>query len=570
VTATASAPGSAWSPLRYPVFRAIFIAQIASNIGSMMHNVGAAWLMGDLNSSPTLVALVQTATMLPVFLVGLPAGALADIMDRRRLLIITQLCMTATTAALAIATFADAVTAPLLLLLTFVLGLGGAFTIPAWQAIQPELVRRSDLPQALALGNTTFNVGRAIGPAIGGLIVAGAGAGWVFAVNAVSFLGVVGVLFGWRRTPAFASNQPPEKLVGALRAGLRYGSNSIALRHVLVRSASFIVPASALVTLLPVVARGPLGLGSGGYGVLLGCFGIGAAASAIVRPRIVARVHVDRLMMLATAVVATGLVVVGVVNNSLVVGSTLLVVGAGWTLALTATGVAAQAALPAWVRARGMGLWNLAVTGGVAIGSAMWGVIAGWRVDVAHEIAAAMLLLLFVLTRGYKLSSPDRLDMELAAVDAPNVSLLPRQTDGPVLVTVRYRVPADGLDQFSAEMRRVERQRRRTGARQWGLFHDLSDVEIVLETYIVESWAEHLRQHDRTTNTDVTVLGDARRYSIGEPEVSHLVSCYAGEVTRSRLRLRRHGSSRSSQPSSVSSSAVEELTEAPGDRPGPL
>lgn len=534
-------PPSAWAPLKYPIFRAMFIAQIASNVGTMMHNVGAAWLMGDLNPSPTLVALVQTATMLPVFLVGLPAGALADIIDRRKLLIITQLSMALTTAVLAVVTFSDAVTAPMLLVLTFALGLGGAFTIPAWQAIQPELVPRADLPQALALGNTTFNVGRAIGPAIGGLIVAGAGVGWVFVVNAVSFLGVVAVLVGWHRAPTATGTQPPERLAGALRAGLRYGAHSIALRHVLVRAAALIVPASALVTLLPVVARGQLGLGSAGYGLLLGCFGIGAATSAFVRPRIVERVQVDTLMMLATVVLAVGLLIVGLVHNVIVVGIALLIVGAGWTLALTATGVAAQAALPSWVRARGMGLWNLAVTGGVAVGSLVWGLVAGWRVDLAFVIAAATLIVLFLLTRSYKLSLPDRLDVELAAMDAPIVRLMPRPTDGPVLVTVRYRVPDDALDRFANEMRRVERQRRRTGARQWGLFRDLTEVDVVLETYIVESWVEHLRQHERTTNTDLSVLGDARQYSIGYPEVSHLVSVYAGEGSRPRVRLSRQG-----------------------------
>jgi MFS family permease len=284
--------------------------------------------------------------------------------------------------------------------------------------------------------------------------------------------------------------------------------------------------------LLPVVARGPLHLSSGGYGLLLGCFGIGAALSAVVRPRIVARVHVDRLMAIATMAVAAGLLIVGIVHNAVAVGFSLLFVGAAWTLALTATGVAAQGALPAWVRARGMGLWNLSVTGGVAIGSALWGVVASWRLDIALEIAAAALVLLFLATSRYKLSVPESIDVELSATDAPVVTLIPEPSDGPVLVTVRYRVRSEDFDAFNTEMRRVERQRRRTGARQWGLFRDLVDVDVVLETYIVESWAEHLRQHDRTTNTDLAVLGDARRYSIGQPEVSHLISSYAGRRNR--------------------------------------
>ena len=540
-TATVRAAGP-WDPLRNRVFRALFIAQIASNVGTMMHNVGATWLMGDLDPSASLVALVQTAIMLPVFLVGLPAGALADIVDRRRLLIVTQLSMMLTALALAVMTFADLVNEQTLLLLTFVLGLGSAFNMPAWQAIQPELVPREQLGQALALGNTTFNVGRAIGPAIGGLIVAWGGAGWVFLINAVSFLAVVSVLVRWphrREEP----EMPVESMLGAIRAGLRYGLNSRALRHVLVRSAVFIVPGAALVSLLPVVARGPLGLGSGGFGVLLACFGIGAASSAVVRPRLVAVIPVDRMMLLATVVVAGGLLVTGLSGNALLIGVTLLVVGAAWTLAITATGVGAQSALPSWVRARGMALWNLAITGGVAVGAALWGAVASWRLGAAHVIAATSMIVLTAATSRWRLSTSERLDLDLATVDEPVVTLMPHLHDGPVLVTVRYEVPPERLDDFTREMRRVERQRRRTGAYRWGLFRDLQHPGLVLETFVVESWAEHLRQHQRMTNTDLSVLGDARQYAAGTATVAHYISCYSTSGSASPPEAARDSSS---------------------------
>lgn len=526
VAATAGRALSPWAPLRNKVFRALIIAQVASNIGTMMHNVGAAWLMGDLDPSPSLVALVQTAIMLPVFLVGLPAGALADIVDRRILLITTQLSMMATALVLAALSFTDHVTEVSLLALTFALGLFGAFNQPAWQAIQPELVDRSELPQALALGNTTFNVGRAIGPAIGGLVVARAGASWVFVLNACSFLAVVAVLVRWRHRPT-PSTTPPETMAGAMRAGLRYGTYSTALRHVLGRAAAFVLPGTALISLLPVVARGPLRMGSGGYGVLLGCFGLGAALSALVRPRIVVRVPVDRLMLLASFVVAVGLLVTGLSGNAALIAIILLFVGAAWTLAITATGVAAQMALPSWVRARGMGLWNLAITGGVAIGSVIWGVIASWRLGGAHVIAAATMLVLFAVTSRWKLSTPERLDVELEAAGDLRLAVEPDPDDGPVLVTIRYLVPDDQLAPFLREMRRVERQRRRTGAYRWGLFRDLEDPEVVQETFVVETWAEHVRQHHRITNSDRAVLGAARRFVVDEPEVRHWVSCYA-------------------------------------------
>lgn len=519
---------SPWAPLRNKVFRALIIAQVASNIGTMMHNVGAAWLMGDLDPSPALVALVQTATMLPVFLVGLPAGAIADIVDRRILLITTQLAMLAAALALAVLSFTDHVTEVSLLALTFALGLGGAFNGPAWQAIQPDLVDRSELPQALALGNTTFNVGRAIGPAIGGLVVARAGASWVFVLNALSFLAVVAVLVRWKYRPQ-PSMTPTETMAGAVRAGLRYGTYSTALRHVLGRSAAFIVPGAALVSLLPVVARGPLEMGSGGYGVLLGCFGLGAALSAVVRPRIVRHVQVDRLMVIASVVVAGGLLIVGLSGNAPLIGVSLLAVGASWTLAITATGVAAQMALPSWVRARGMGLWNLAITGGVAIGSLIWGVVATWRLGAAHVIAAVTMLVLLALTSRWKLSTPERLDVELTAASDLMLTLEPDPDDGPVLITLRYAVPDDQLEGFVREMTRVERQRRRTGAHRWGLFRDLVEPNVLLETYVVETWAEHVRQHHRITNSDRAVLGAARQFVIGDVEVRHWVSCYAAD-----------------------------------------
>jgi MFS family permease/quinol monooxygenase YgiN len=519
---------SAWAPLRNRVFLALFIAQIASNIGTMMHGVGAIWLMGDLNSSPTLVALVQTATFLPVFLVGVPAGALADIFDRRLLLIVTQLFMFATALALALMTFADRVSEPQLLGLTFLLGLFGALNMPAWHAIQPELVKPGELPQALALGNTTFNVGRAIGPAFGGLVVARGGPEWVFLLNAISFLAVVAVLLRWRQRKA-TSTLPPETIGGATRAGLRYGMNSPALRRVLVRSVSFMLPAVALLSLLPVVARGPLGLGSGGFGVLLGCFGFGAAASAVVRPRIVARVSVDRLMLLATGAIGIALVLIGLSDSSIVTGITLVLAGAAWTLAITATGVAAQAALPSWVRARGMGLWNIAITGSVAIGSTLWGAVASWDLTGAHVVAAVALVAMFLMTLRWKLSAIDRLDLQLASLDDPVVTLTPRPTDGPVLVTIRYRVEPAQYADFIADMRRVERQRRRTGAHRWGLFRDLADPDVVVENFLVESWAEHVRQHHRTTNSDLEVLGTARRHVTADLEIGHFVSCYASD-----------------------------------------
>ena len=341
---TAQARRSPWAPLRYPVFRALFIAQLASNIGTLMQSVGSAWLMGDLGASPFLIALVPTASMLPVLLVGVPAGALADIFDRRRLLIGGQLFMLACAAALAVMSFLDVVSPASLLALTFGLGTGSALTFPAFQAIQPDLVPPHEFRQAFALGSLTFNVGRAIGPAIGGFVVAIGGPGWVFLLNAISFLAIVGVLVWWRR-PVTESDSPAETFSGAMRAGLRYAVHSPALRLVLNRTAFFTIPAAALQALLPVVARSRLGLSSGGYGVLLGCFGIGAASAAVIRPRLDERFQHDQLVLLSSVALAGALVVEGTSRTPWVIGLAMLVGGLAWSTALTSTGVAAFAAL---------------------------------------------------------------------------------------------------------------------------------------------------------------------------------------------------------------------------------
>jgi MFS family permease len=512
--------------LRHRIFLALFIAQIASNIGTLMQNVGAAWLMGDLRASPTLVALVQTATLLPVFLVGLPAGALADIVDRRRLLIVTQMWMALAALALAILTFIDAVSPASLLFLTFALGLGGALNIPAWQAIQPELVPKPEFPQAIALGALTYNLGRAIGPAIGGVVVALAGPAWVFLLNAVSFVAVVAVLVRWRRRDA-ASTLPAETMAGAMRAGARYAMHSPSLRQVLARGAVFAIPAGAALSLLPVVARDSLGLGSGGYGLLLAFFGLGAALAAILRPRIDAVITSDRLVNLGALVIAGMLLVNGLVANVALVAVMAFFGGAAWTLVFTMMNIAAQAALPSWVRARGMGLYSLVTIGGLALGSAVWGGVAAWSLAGAQVIAAVCLLAGIVTTRRWRISAPAGLDLSPSPSDEPMITLAPRPTDGPVLVTVVYRVAEADIEEFSEAMRRVERQRRRTGARRWGLYRDLAAPDLVLEVFVVESWAEHLRQHQRRTATDLAVHELVNQYVKADITVGHYVSAYS-------------------------------------------
>ncbi|MET0145936.1 MAG: MFS transporter [Ilumatobacteraceae bacterium] len=517
---------SPWAPLRHKVFAALFAAQLGSNIGTFFQTVAAAWLMGDLTSSRTLVALIQTASLLPMLLLGLPAGALADIFDRRLLLLATQAWMVTCAGALAILTMTDHVTPASLLALTFALGSGGALMMPAWQAIQPDLVPAKEFGQAVALSSLTFNAGRAIGPALAGALVAAAGPGWAFAVNAASFLGVIVVLAWWRpaRTSIRLSN---ESLRGAVRAGLRYGANAPGLRAVLVRTVVFAAPAAAFQSLLPTVVRDQLDLGSGGYGVLLGCFGIGAAAAAILRPRLDVALHTDHLVWASTIAVAACLLVVGLVPNPWLVGPALFLAGGAWTTGTVSLNVSMQGILPWWVRARGLGIYMLALAGSMAIGSAIWGIIADWSIPAAYVSAALVAALGSFTILRWKLAAAGDLDLSPATPSEPIINLHPGPDDGPVLVTVSYRVPEAAHAEFTEMMRRVERDRRRSGASEWWLFRDLADTDRFVETFTTATWGEHLRQHERRTRTADVMLQRTREFVEGDVEVAHLVSAYS-------------------------------------------
>lgn len=515
---------SAWAPLRNRVFLALFIAQLASNLGTLMQAVGAAWLLGDLGASAALVAMVQTATFLPVFLVGIPAGALADLLDRRKLLIITQSFMLLSAFGMAVLTFTESISPIGVLALTFCLGTGSALNAPAWMAIQPDLVGKEQFGQAVALSAMTFNVGRAVGPAIGGLIIAAAGPGWVFSINAASFVGTVIVLKIWRPAKAETIPTPVETFTGAAVAGLRYGIHSRLVRIVLMRVMLLVLPGAAVTALLPVVVRGPLGWGSGGYGILLGCFGLGATISAVLRPRIIKVLHPDALMAASALVLTATLIVQGFVHNRGALGLALVAGGFMWSLSTTATTVAAQAAMPNWVRARGMALYSLALTGSIAIGSALAGIAANSSLETAHLIPAIVMALTALAWLKWPLTWPQEFDLRPIQGDTPTVALEPRPTDGPVLVTVAYRVTPDQLEEFGSIMRFIRPHRRRTGAFRWGLYRDLESPNRFLETFVVSSWAEHVRQHHRVTANTNEVLQRLKPYQEPGSAVDHYIS----------------------------------------------
>ena len=492
-----------------------------------MEDVGEAWLMTSLSTSTLMVALVETAGSLPIVLLAVPSGTFADLVDRRRLLLITQAWMLIVAATLGVLTIAGVTTPWLLLILAFALGLGAAANAPAWEAITPELVSREELPAAVTLGAVAFNVARALGPALGGLLVAAFGPGAVFLLNAASFLGVIFVLYSWRR-PVAKNNLPPEHVLGAMRAGLRYVRHTPALQAVLVRAAAFILCASALWALLPLVARRELGLTAAGYGVLLGCLGLGGVTGASFLPNVRWKISTDSLVVGATLIYAAVMIVVGYVHTVALVGGSIFFGGIAWIALLSTFNVAAQTATAAWVRARVLGVYMLAFFGGFAIGSAMWGWIAG-RAGISLTLLIAAVGLVAGLATGirFKLRCSENLDLTPSAHwPEPKVQAEPEAQAGPVLVTIEYEIDPNDADAFTEAAQALGEIKRRDGAFYWNLFRDTAEPGRFVETFIVDSWAEHERQHGRLTKADREVEECVQRFHLGKLplKISHFIA----------------------------------------------
>jgi MFS family permease len=535
----ATSATSPWVPLSYPVFRALWIATIVSNIGTFMQGVGAAWFMTSLSTSPVMVALVQTVSIFPMFLLALPAGALADIIDRRWLLLITQAWMMVAAALLAAITFLQAISPWGLLGFTFLLGLGAAMNAPAWQAIVPELVPRAELTQAISLNSAGFNVSRAVGPALGGAVVAAAGAGATFALNAVSFLAVIGVLYWWQR-PSTATALPAERMIAGIRTGLRYLRHSIGLRAILWRTGIFIFFTSSLWALLPLVVRYKLGGGSADYGILLGCFGAGAVTGAAFMPWMQRRLPVEAILS-GMAIIATAMIVVtALVPHMAALVAAMAFSGVAWLMTLSLFNVAIQIAVPGWVRARVLAVYMLVFAGAFSGGSALWGALASrLNLNMALLSSAGGLALALLAAVRYRIILNEEADLTPSLHwPEPHLLLAPKPEQGPVLVTVEYRINPRQSREFSRAMRDLGVIRRRDGAIRWGLFQDTTEPARFVETFIVETWMEHRRQHERLTKADRTIEEKAFAFHLGEtrPRVEHLIYVY-GRRGRQRRRF---------------------------------
>ncbi|BCS32606.1 MFS transporter [Luteitalea sp. TBR-22] len=515
------AQASAWAPLRHPVFRGLWIASVVSNVGTWVQNVGAAWLMSEI-STPALVALVQTATSLPVFFLALPAGALADIVDRRRLMLWAQAWSLAAATLLGVLTLSNLVTPWGLLALTFAIGVGAAASTPAFQSVVPDVVPRADLPAAVALSSVSLNIARALGPALGGVLVAAYSPGLAFLVNAASFLATLVVVWRWDGGPPRARRMP-EHLVTAMRSGLHYVRHAPAMRAVNVRTATFIAGGSALWALLPVRAQRELGFDALGYGVLLGAIGAGALAGAVWLPRLRARIGANRLAALGAVVFGAVTAGLGLIAQPAALLALMGVGGVAWLGLMSTFNVAVQASAPAWVKARALAVYLLVFQGGSAFASAGWGV-------AAERLGVRGALLLAAVVSAASALTMWRWPLATAAADLdparhwpePQTAVPVHDDRGPVLVTVEYQVAPDDVPAFRRAMQRLRAVRLRDGATTWHVMVDAADPARHVEVFFVDSWAEHLRQHDRVTHADRELEGAVRAFHRGAPpRVSH-------------------------------------------------
>ena len=507
-------------PLRHAVFRHLWSANLVISLGLWMQNTGAGWLMTTLSPDAFHVSLVQAATIVPVFLLALPAGALADIIDRRRFMIGTQVWMMAFAALLALLTATRVIGADGLVALTFAIGIGSAMYQPAWGATVPEIVPRDDLVQAISLNGIGFNIARALGPALGGVLVLVGGASFNFTLFALSFLVGITVLATWRR-PSSRRVLPREHLVSAMAAGIRFARHTPAMRSSMARSIAYFLPASATWSLLPLIVRVQLGLDAGSFGLLLGLMGVGGVTSGMLLPLLRGRAGRGATVFGASVVSAAGMGLIASTHHWAPAALGMLLFGVGWVAAASLIQASAQLSCPPWVRARGLAIYQFSFNGALAVGAFVWGWVGNtWGLRGSMAIAAGSMLVLSVAIRGFtldgivgvvtprpmpKMPSPE----PVAAVLAPQLP----EMRGRIMEMMRYHVVPERRDEFLAVMSELRHARGRTGALGWQLYEDLAHPDGWIEQWFMQNWTDHLREATRLSDEDNALIGRAAGFA---------------------------------------------------------
>jgi predicted MFS family arabinose efflux permease/quinol monooxygenase YgiN len=525
----------ALTPFHHRAFAVLWIATVISNVGTWMQSAGAGWLMTTLDPDPFTVSLVQVATSLPMFIFAIPAGALADIVDRRRLLIVAQLAVVVVVAGFALLVERNRVTPNILLTFGFLSATTAALILPAWQSIVPLLVPRRHLQPAIALNGVGLNVSRAIGPALSGVIIAGWGLAAPFWVNAFATLFVIAGLVWWHPPKdENSSDLPSEQFSHAIRAGFRHVRYNPHLRATLIRAAGFFVFASAYWALLPLLARNQVAGGPTLYGVLLGAIGAGAVAGAFALPWLNRRLGTDLLVIAGTAGTAFALLLFALARQPAAALGASAIAGASWITVLATINVSAQVALPSWVRGRGLSMYMTVMFGSLTLGSAIWGKVAALTgLPTAHLAAAAGALITIPLLQRWKPQSAAGVDLTPSMHwPQPDLLVAVDSERGPVLVTVDYRIRPDDRAAFLRAIASLAGERRRDGAFEWDVFEDASQPGRFVEIFMLDSWLEHLRQHQRVTHADRELQETVNRFNVdGAPKVTHFISASSDKLT---------------------------------------
>jgi len=502
-----------------------------------MNDVGAGWLMASLDPSPVAVSLVQAATTLPVFLFALLAGALADMFDRRKLLILVNVVMAATASAFAMLVYLDAANPTVLIGVTFILGTCAAFVAPAWQAIVPSLVPKHALQSAIALNSTGINVSRAIGPALAGAMIVSIGIYAPFVLNAISFIGIIVALFTWKMPQESGSTLPREHVLPAIAAGVRYALHSAPLKATLIRAVSFFLFASAYWALLPLIAKTSLGGDARSYGILVGAVGVGAVCGALLLPKLRRRFGPNTIGMCGTLGTAVVLVVFAVVPNLIAATAGSLLAGACWIAVLSTLNSSAQTALPSWVRARGLSVFITVFFGAMSLGSIVWGQIAqAAGIPTALIIAAIGAVILVPVTWQSKLGQGEKLDLAPSA-HWPSPVVVHENVDerSPVMTMISYQVPLENHARFVELAKALSHARKRSGAYSWGIMQDAEHLDRFSEYFLETSWLNHLRHHERVSGSDRIIQDEMKGLLVPntQPVVTHLLG--ASKATSAKL-----------------------------------
>jgi len=517
---------SRWGAFGYLAFTVIWTASVVSNVGTAMFDTASGWLITSLNANPIAVSLVQVAVSLPLFMFTLPAGALADVLDSRRLLVVVEVAILTVSAIFAGLVSLGFATPQLLLATTFLLGLGAALTSPAWGSTIPLLVSKQDLDSATAANSVGFNLGRAVGPALGGMVIAAFGIGAPFWVFAASNLGIVAALLWWRTPRRNAQSLPAERLASAVRTGLRHAANNQDLRATLMRVLAYFPFASAYMALLPLVARHQMYQGPQLYGILLGAIGVGAIGGSLALKWLRDELGPDRMVAAGTIGTAFALTLFGLAREPVTAVCACLLAGASWNVVLTKLYVSAQVSLPDWARGRGLAVFLTFIFGATTVGSAIWGKLSAMEgLPIAYFIAAAGMVLAFPLTWRWKLQTGVGIDLSpVLHWRAPVTTHKVENNQGPILVTADYRVDSKNRAAFLGAIDELGHARRRDGAYGWGVYEDVADGGRFTETFLIESWLELMHQRERVTNADQMLENQIRQLLTDAPRVTLSVS----------------------------------------------